>query len=135
MLDYIIKLTDEFLASKPKDVRKLYGQFFTSKTTAEFMASMFSIPQKRVIRILDPGAGTGILSIALLEKIDEQYDFINEIELTCYETNDDIIPLLESNLEYIKKSSRLNITIKIINENYITSQADDFLGTMMASYF
>jgi adenine-specific DNA-methyltransferase len=40
---------------------------------------------------------------------------VEEIELTCYETNDDIIPLLESNLEYMKQSARLKITTKIKN--------------------
>ena len=90
MLDYVIKLTDKFIASKPKDARKIYGQFFTSKTTAQFMVSMFNIPQKNIVRILDPGAGTGILSIALIESIDQLHKTIDEVELTCYETNDDI---------------------------------------------
>ena len=69
MLDSIVEQTDSYILSMPKDKRKSLGQFFTSKTTARFMAELFSIPTKGTVKILDPGAGSGILSAAIIEMI------------------------------------------------------------------
>ena len=63
MLDYVINSTKSFLENMPKSERKKKGQFFTSKETAEFMANMFDFSNfKETISLLDPGAGTGILT-------------------------------------------------------------------------
>ena len=68
MLNKIIECTNQYIAKMPKKERKKYGQFFTSKETAEFMASLYKIPKgKKVIKILDAGAGSGILSCAIIE--------------------------------------------------------------------
>ncbi|MDR1486412.1 MAG: N-6 DNA methylase [Deltaproteobacteria bacterium] len=72
MLNTIIEYTDKYISSKPKAERKSLGQFFTSKETARFMASLFNIPSQSIIRILDPGAGSGILSAALIERMEQQ---------------------------------------------------------------
>lgn len=61
MIDYILKNTSDFLESKPKSERKMIGQFFTSKETAEYMASLFCNIEKEKLSILDPGTGSGIL--------------------------------------------------------------------------
>jgi adenine-specific DNA-methyltransferase len=133
MLDYIIEQTDRFISSKPKAERKAFGQFFTSKATARFMAAMFGIPDKDTLKVLDPGAGTGILSAAIAEAVGQQFAHVKELELTCYETNPDVLPLLEANLEYLKKASSMKLTATIVKEHYLLSQYDDFSGTLMAS--
>jgi len=133
MLDYIIDKTAKFGESKSKEERKSLGQFFTPKDTARFMAELFNVPRNSFIRVLDPGAGSGILSAAVLEVIDRQYPAVKEIELTCYETNADVIPLLEANIAYMQQLTRIKLTVKIEKENYLLSQSDDFTGTLMAS--
>lgn len=71
MLDYAVSATTEYIERMPKVQRKKYGQFFTSKETAVFMVSLFAIPQGlTTLAVLDPGAGSGILSIALLERLE-----------------------------------------------------------------
>ena len=45
ILDEIIGSTYEYIEKMPKEQRKQYGQFFTSKETARFMAELFNIPQ------------------------------------------------------------------------------------------
>nr|WP_315099413.1 N-6 DNA methylase [uncultured Fretibacterium sp.] len=110
----------------PKAKRKRYGQFFTSKETAIFMAGLFVIPQDRgSLTILDPGAGSGILSIALLERL-ESIAAIDSIELVCYENDSNIIDLLRSNLEWTCKRAAKAISYKIITDNYILSQMVDY---------
>ena len=133
VLDYVAERTSKYILSKPKDMRKSLGQFFTSKTTARFMACLFSFPQKKRVEILDPGAGSGVLSAAIIEMIDKYHPEISQIALTCYETNSDILPLLAENLDYIKRKARVGLSIEILDTDYIISQADDFSGTISAS--
>ena len=70
MIDYVIDTTSKYVEKMPKSLRKAYGQFFTSKETAVFMAELFEIPKNQhVISVLDPGAGSGILSAALIDQL------------------------------------------------------------------
>ena len=46
ILDYIIERTNKYINSIPKNERKKYGQFFTSKETARFMASLYTISKQ-----------------------------------------------------------------------------------------
>ena len=127
MLEKVIELTNQYINDMPKKERKKYGQFFTSKETARFMAGLYTIPENKfkVVSILDAGAGSGILSCALLEQL-EQIDSIQTIELTCYENDDNILGLLKENLHTYQKNSKKDIQIQIITDNYITSQYLDF---------
>lgn len=121
MLKEIVLNTDSFMSSVPKKERKKYGQFFTNETTAIFMASLFNFDlSKPNISILDAGAGTGILSTAVIDRlICEGYN--GKIHLTCYETDKLVLPLLELNLDLLK--SKYGIDYTIIHKNYITSQS------------
>ena len=47
MIDHVCTATVEYIDRMPKSKRKKYGQFFTSKETAVFMAGLFSIPEGR----------------------------------------------------------------------------------------
>ena len=106
MLDCIIERTNKYIDDMPKKERKKYGQFFTSKETARFMAGLYTIPENLFkIRILDAGAGSGILACALLERL-EQMNSIQTIELTCYENDDNILGLLKENLHTCQANSK-----------------------------
>ena len=132
MLDYILFQTADFLEKMPKTVRKKKGQFFTSKETAVFMASMFDLSNIGIhVDILDPGAGTGILSAALVDRmIDENR--VKSISLTCYENDQDVLPVLHHNLRYIKEHSPIDFSFAVHEDDYILSQADDFERTLFA---
>lgn len=49
--------------------RSSFGQFFTPAPTARFMASLVDPVTDHAATILDPGAGIGLLSAALLERL------------------------------------------------------------------
>lgn len=103
MLEKIIELTNSYIESMPKKVRKKIGQFFTSMETARFMVSLYEVPtDKQYVSILDAGAGSGILSCAFIERL-EQIDIIKEIEITCYENDERVLELLKNALEYCKE--------------------------------
>ena len=126
MLDYVIERTNKYIDSMPKKERKKYGQFFTSKDTVRYMAGLYSVPTNQVkVSILDAGAGSGILSCALIERL-EQIDSIQKIELICYENNENILNVLKGNLQNCQEKSKKDIQIQIITDNYITSQYLDF---------
>lgn len=129
MVSEVVNLTASFLEEMPKSVRKKKGQFFTSKETAKFMASLFDLDELgESIDILDPGAGTGILTAALIERI-ESCKNIKSVNITCYETDETVIGLLESNLSLIQNMSSKDISYEILNCDYLVSQSDNFEGT------
>lgn len=106
MLDSVVERTNKYIDSMPKNERKKYGQFFTSKETARFMAELYNIPDnKSKISILDAGAGSGILSCALIERL-ERMDAVQKIELTCYENDDNVLELLRENLLTCQENSK-----------------------------
>ena len=130
MLEYIISETNKFLEQMPKSKRKKKGQFFTSKETAEFMATMFQLEELPLeINILDPGTGTGILSAAIVEHLLEA-DEKHSIHLTCYETDEDVLPVLKNNMAYILSKAGNRFSYEIREQDYILSQQNDFLSLL-----
>ena len=126
MLEKIIDLTNQYIDSMPKKERKKYGQFFTSMETARFMAGLYDISENMdTVKVLDPGAGSGILACAFIERL-ETLNFVKNVELTCYENDSNVLPLLRDNLAFCKDYSSKNITINILTDNYILSQYLDF---------
>lgn len=121
MLKDAYKITSDFVQQMPKNLRKQYGQFFTARKSAEFMASLFDVDlDKPKLKLLDAGAGSGILSIALICNLRER-GYNGEIELTCYETDSNVLNILNENLSALRSLHRFNFLI--ITENYITSQS------------
>lgn len=133
MLDHVVNQTMIFLENMPKSKRKKKGQFFTSVETARFMADMFDLDNcKGRISVLDPGAGTGILSVAFLERLMSLSSDIN-VSLTCYETDPEVLPVLKSNLEYAKSEYPDQIEYRVLEEDYILSQSNDFDENLLAN--
>ncbi len=132
LIDSVFGETLKYLECMPKSKRKEIGQFFTSVETARYMASMFSVPTKSEISVLDAGAGSGILTAAVVERLQNEKN-IKHISIVCYETNADVLPMLKNNLDYLKSNSVKPLDYEIKEENYITSQCDDFNSTIFAN--
>jgi len=77
--------------------QKEFSQYFTPLSVARYMASLFSI-NKTKLNILDPGAGIGILSAALIDRIIKNDKSVRKINLTLFETDETLIPQLEQTL-------------------------------------
>ena len=132
MINHVFQATTEYIGRMPKTLRKEYGQFFTSVETAAFMADLFTIPVKEIISILDPGAGSGILSTALIERL-QTYPAIKKIELVCYENDPNVLELLKSNLKWVCAQSVIDISYQIVTDNYIVSQMSDYNNMLDAN--
>ncbi len=94
-LDQIRK---SFNGSTSRADRSEIGQFLTPVAIAKFMSSMFEAAPRRV-RILDPGAGTGVLFAACLETLISKADHPESIEVVAYETDSAVMPYLEETME------------------------------------
>lgn len=96
-------------ASKEIDTRtkSSYGQFLTPSRIAEFMSSLFTFEGKDEISILDPGAGIGSLSIALLDRILSTGE-TNSISWTGYEIDTKLFRYLQENINELGKTITLN---------------------------
>lgn len=73
------------------------GQFMTPAPVAEFMAGMFQL-QRKSVRILDPGAGVGNLTAAVVHKLTAASRTIQRIEAVCYEVDERLADALEQTL-------------------------------------
>ncbi len=125
MIDYVFQSTGKYIDRMPKSLRKKYGQFFTSPQTAIFMANLFTIPPKDTITILDPGAGSGILSTALIERLQQEHS-VKKIDVVCYENDSNILSLLCSNLDWVCQNATKKISYQIKTDNYILNQVADY---------
>lgn len=64
------RVAERCRAGSSDDVKKEWGQYFTSERIAAFMAGLIDSPAGRgPVRVLDPGAGTGILGVAVAERL------------------------------------------------------------------
>ncbi len=101
MVDFVSDLQRLHQSKNHVVLRKTIGQYFTPPEVSRFMAGLFTkIPQH--VRILDPGAGAGILSAAICERI-FKLGSPRTIELVLYETDPRILPLLKKSMYYCKQ--------------------------------
>lgn len=122
--------------SKTENIR--LGRFFTKKDTARIMADMAELDVTRgVYTVLVPGAGTGILAAAIVEKICKSCPACKQIFVTCYENDERFVPMLEDNLERIRKRCRHDYDVRmyptVYNENYLTESKNHYTVTFFDS--
>lgn len=123
MLDILTKIDEKALLFSKNSNRirkKAIGQFFTPKKIAEYMAESINL-EKDSINLLDPGAGNGILSCAILAKILGNKN-IKKVNVDLYENDKAIIDLLTESLveiEELYKNYGKKLEYNIINEDFI----------------
>ncbi|MBU3010184.1 Eco57I restriction-modification methylase domain-containing protein [Polaribacter vadi] len=104
--------------------KKCFGQYFTPHEVSHFMSSLFNIENLgKNISILDPGAGTGTLSISLIEHILSSLNEKLEICLTAYEIDKKVANILNTNLTSLKEKCSekgINFAFNIIQEDFVT---------------
>jgi adenine-specific DNA-methyltransferase len=79
------------------------GQYFTPLSIANFMAAMAPAVGPAV-KILDPGAGIGILSAALIDKLLKDDPPPYKISVTAYEIDQSLHPYLEATMKLCQKA-------------------------------
>jgi len=97
MLAYALNLQERYENGTPKERRKNKGQVFTPPGIARFMASLFSSIRGEY-RLLDPGAGVGVLTAAVCERLLSGRAPCR-LCAHLYENDAQLTPLLKRNLE------------------------------------
>jgi adenine-specific DNA-methyltransferase len=99
--------------------RKRRGQFFTPPAIAAFMAAQFpEVPS--TARILDPGAGVGILTAAVCDRVLAQSG-PRRVHATLYENDAAVLPYLTETMEEC--------------ERHLTAHGHDFTFTICGESF
>jgi adenine-specific DNA-methyltransferase len=98
--------------------KEKFAQYLTPIEIASFMAkiTMRYFQPFNMVNVLDPGAGTGILSCALITELVRKHN--PTINLDAYEIDNSILGELEHSYHAIKSSGDLNY--QILNKNFIT---------------
>jgi adenine-specific DNA-methyltransferase len=98
----IIALQSSFLASKSINQRKTLGKFFTGAIVSNYMASLVNKPKNKKVRILDAGAGTGILTASVaLRCLDLGCKTVHAV---LYELDNEAVPNLEQTLKIVQNT-------------------------------
>ncbi len=105
----------------PKTQDRL-GQYFTPHRAAELVASMPSLPNYgRTIRILDPGAGSGMLVAALIQRLAAERPDCT-VQVTAVEIDENVVPALEATVERCREWAArqgMSLTIDVRREDFI----------------
>ncbi len=117
---------DEFY-NLPNDLlfKEKYEQFYTPKSVAEYMANMFNKFKGKSIKILDPACGAGILSIAIILNLINTKNDLDEINITLYEIDSNLVSNINNSLKRIKEvcdDKNINLIFNIINKDFIDEQ-------------
>ena len=134
MLNLAVRNTAKLVREKSKLENIRLGRLFTKKNVAKIMADSFSLDkEKSSYTVLDPGAGTGILCAAVIERICKEAPSCRQIFVTCYENNSDFCDMLEDNLERISKTCRhdydVRLFVSVYRENYLTESKNHYTVT------
>jgi adenine-specific DNA-methyltransferase len=81
--------------------KKRFGQYLTPTDIADFMASLVACDDDEV-RILDPGAGSGVLACAVAETLARKSYRPRQIYIDAYEVDAELISMLEGSLQYLR---------------------------------
>lgn len=94
------------------------GQFFTPTKAADLVASMPAVDGlDGTVRILDPGAGTGSLAVAIAERLRRERPGL-AVEITAVELDPAVVPYLAQTLDDL--ADELGAKTNIIVGDYIT---------------
>jgi adenine-specific DNA-methyltransferase len=114
--------------SLPLKRKQQLSQYFTSANIAAFMASLFNFKSEKKIRLLDAGAGIGVLSAAFLDRcISEKLNF-NTIELDAFEIDNNLHQHLYNTL--IGYRNYVDLTIRIIGSDFIYTAVNWLRGNL-----
>jgi adenine-specific DNA-methyltransferase len=110
-----------------------FAQYLTPIEIASFMAKITAkySESKNKVNILDPGAGSGILSCSLINELKNSNGEIY-INLDAYEIDNSILNELEQSYRIINNYGNINYTI--IDKNFISDIGPDILWGINKQY-
>ena len=114
--------------------RSELGQYFTPASIAGFMARMPE-SSRECIRLLDPGAGVGILTAAWVAEMCRQPNRPAEVVLTAYELDEGLLPALRRTMKACQKACaevEVDCRIEVRHEDFIEAGVEALDGGLWA---
>ncbi|WP_239396842.1 Eco57I restriction-modification methylase domain-containing protein [Frankia sp. CiP3] len=105
------------LDPKTQDTR---GQFFTPARAASLIAGMPRLPEEGSITVLDPGAGSGILSAALVARVLAERPNL-AAHVVAVEYDESVVPHLADTLEACKVAGDGRVTAEVVVADFIAA--------------
>lgn len=106
------------------------GQYFTPYPIARFMASLFPVTDQK-IRLLDPGAGIGVLSCTFLERIRQENWKAPDVSVSAYDIDESVLQTLEKNIAYACFNKA---DYEIFSEDFLTKTAFEYTWNINKTY-
>jgi adenine-specific DNA-methyltransferase len=98
--------------------QNVLGQFFTPARAAVLIASIPRLPESGEFRVLDPGAGSGMLSAALVARVLAERPDLS-VHLTAVECDNAVMPYLRETLDACSLAGDGRMTFEIIEGDFI----------------
>lgn len=115
-----------------EDHKEIYGQYFTPYKIADFMSSLFPKTDKK-IKLLDPGAGIGILACSFMCRILRENWQIPSIRISAYDIDKDVHPTLNDNIAK-SVSSFKESCYEIFTEDFMEKAAFNYKWNANETY-
>jgi adenine-specific DNA-methyltransferase len=106
-----------------RERRAALGQFLTPSPVADLMASLFKA-KFRDVKLLDAGAGDGVLTAALVRRLCNAQRKPKSISVTAYELDTVLVPQLQTTLDQCRNQCDLegiSFSATVLNEDFIGS--------------
>ncbi|MCW5591733.1 MAG: Eco57I restriction-modification methylase domain-containing protein [Burkholderiales bacterium] len=109
-----------------RDEQKLLGQFMTPPAVAKFMARN-AIPRTfgPIVRILDPGAGSGVLAAAVVAELLSRPAPPEQIAVTLFESDERLVPMLRrlaARLRHLARIRGVALSVAVRHEDFLLSR-------------
>ncbi len=99
---YADRLGVWYSAEASLEHRKFYGQYFTPRPVAAFMSGLFRLETEEV-SLLDPGAGSGILTCAVAEHLAGRQTKPTSLNIVAYEADSVLAQVLDTCFAHLGK--------------------------------
>ena len=119
--EFADRLTTWYASNSGEEHRKSKGQYFTPLNVARFMASL-SRGRGDEMRILDAGAGTGVLSCSICEAMASRKSGPSRLEILAVEPEPRLASLLRRSLSHAKRwlaSQGIELQFKVEQFDFI----------------
>jgi adenine-specific DNA-methyltransferase len=121
---FAMRNADLSLQSKSAKEQKDRSQYFTPEEVGLFMSSLFTI-NKSNIKILDAGAGVGLLSASFCQRILCSKSLVKRIGIDAYENDSSLSKFLKLTLEHCKQAlvkKGIVLDYEIIEKDFADSE-------------
>ena len=116
-----------------REKRSEFGQFLTPAPIARLIARQFG-PIAGDVRLLDPGAGVGILTAAFIERVLNDPGPVKSCHITAYEVEPDFIPALQSTLAeccHALESAGISAHFNLVDKDFLTEESKPFSSPLL----